>query len=84
MLPVEFVGRRDGEDITDPISGKCEVVFELRGTRVPGKFKVKLDGNKITGTAESEHSGGATLSKGLFVGDHIASRSTLRRTSRLW
>jgi len=57
------------KDKTDPISGEWDVLFTLQGTTVPGKFKLKLDGDKVTGTAESEHTGPGTLSKGTWV-DH--------------
>jgi len=59
-------------DKTDPISGDWEVMFELQGTKVPGEFKLKLDGDKIAGTVESEHTGKGTLSKGRVVGDQIS------------
>ena len=52
------------KDKSDPISGEWEVVFELQGTKVPGEFKLKLDGDKVSGTVESEHTGPGTLSKG--------------------
>jgi hypothetical protein len=47
-------------------------MFELQGTRVPGKFKLKLDGNKVTGTAESEHTGPGTLSEGKWADNKIS------------
>jgi len=57
------------KDKTDPISGEWNVLFTLQGTTVPGTFKLKLDGEKVTGTAESEHTGPGTLSKGEWA-DH--------------
>ena len=56
----------------DPISGEWEVMFELQGTKVPGVFKLKLDGDKVTGTAESEHTGPGTLSKGAWADPQIS------------
>ena len=60
------------KDKTDPISGEWDVLFTLQGTTVPGKFKLKLDGDKVTGTAESEHTGPGTLSKGTWVEHKIS------------
>lgn len=54
---------------SDPISGEWEVMFELQGTKVPGTFKLKLDGDKVTGTAASEHTGEGTVNKGTWA-DH--------------
>src|SRR5438128_7217988 len=48
----------------DPISGDWDVSFTLQGTTVTGMFKLKLDGERVTGTAESAHTGPGTLSKG--------------------
>ena len=59
-------------DKKDPISGEWDVMFELQGTKVPGKFKLKLDGNKVTGTAESEHTGPGTLSEGKWADNKIS------------
>jgi hypothetical protein len=59
------------KDKSDPISGEWEVVFELQGTTVPGKFKLKLDGDKVSGTVESEHTGSGTLSKGSWGDNKI-------------
>jgi hypothetical protein len=59
-------------DKADPISGEWDVMFELQGTRVPGKFKLKLDGNVVTGTAESEHTGPGTLSKGKWADNKLS------------
>jgi hypothetical protein len=46
-------------------------MFELQGTRVPGQFELKLDGNKVTGTVESAHTGSGTLSKGWWEDNKI-------------
>lgn len=57
---------------TDPISGEWEVMFELQGTKVPGVLKLKLDGDKVTGTADSEHTGSGTLSKGTWADPQLS------------
>src|SRR5205823_9609750 len=62
------------KDKTDPISGEWNVLFTLQGTQVPGTFRLKLDGEKLTGTVESEHTGAGTVDKGTWA-DHQISRS---------
>lgn len=57
---------------SDPISGEWNVLFTLQGTTVPGTFKLMLDGDKITGTVESEHTGAGTVDKGTWA-DHQVS-----------
>jgi hypothetical protein len=48
----------------DPISGEWVVTFYVQGTTTPATFKLKLDGDKVTGTAESAHTGPGTVRDG--------------------
>jgi hypothetical protein len=56
----------------DPITGDWEGAFTIQGMTVPATFKLKLDGDKVTGTAESEHTGPGTLSKGTWTDDKLS------------
>ena len=53
--------------IGDPISGEWEGRFEIGGGSATATFNLKLDGDKVTGTVESAHTGPGTLSQGLLV-----------------
>jgi hypothetical protein len=55
----------------DPVSGDWDVTFEIQGMTVPANFKLKLDGDKVTGTAYSDHTGEGTVSKGSWVDDKL-------------
>lgn len=59
------------KDKSDSISGDWDATFELQGTTIPVKLKLKLDGDKVTGTAESAHTGPGTLSKGTWVDNKL-------------
>jgi hypothetical protein len=48
----------------DQISGDWDVVFTVEGMKVPGTFTLKLDGDKLTGTAYTKHTGPGTLRDG--------------------
>ena len=48
----------------DPISGEWIVSFYVQGTTTPAKFTLKLAGAKVTGTAESAHTGPGTVRDG--------------------
>ena len=48
----------------DPITCEWNVKFTLQGMTVPGTFKLKLEGERVTGTVESEHTGAGTLADG--------------------
>ncbi len=51
-------------DSDDPISGEWNVSFFVNGQTTPATFNLKLEGNKITGTAFSEHTGPGTIRDG--------------------
>ncbi|MEP7077010.1 MAG: hypothetical protein ABI878_14485 [Acidobacteriota bacterium] len=52
---------------TDPVSGDWHVVFSIAGQTAEGTMKLKLDGDKITGTVETAHTGPGTLSNGKWA-----------------
>ena len=57
--------------IEDPISGEWEGLFEIGGASATVTFRLKLDGDKVTGTVESTHTGPGTLSQGSLVDNKV-------------
>src|SRR5262249_7534895 len=57
---------------SDPISGEWTATFEVSGYSAPFSMKLKLDGDKVVGTAESDHTGPGTLSNGLWKGRKLS------------
>ena len=52
----------------DPISGEWNVMFFVKGhPATPANFKLVLDGDKVTGTAYSDHTGAGTVRDGKWV-----------------
>jgi hypothetical protein len=51
----------------DPLSGEWDVSFYVNGKTYPATFKLKLDDDKVTGTAYSEHTGAGTLRDGSWA-----------------
>jgi hypothetical protein len=51
---------------SDPISGKWDVTFLVNGHTTPATFDLKLDGTKVTGTANSDHTGLGTVRDGTW------------------
>jgi hypothetical protein len=51
----------------DPISGDWDVSFKVAGSVTPATFKLKLDGEKVTGTANSDHTGPGTIRDGSWI-----------------
>ncbi|HBB86690.1 MAG TPA: hypothetical protein DC047_03635 [Blastocatellia bacterium] len=51
----------------DPLSGEWDVSFYVQDKTYPATFTLELDGNKVTGTAYSEHTGAGTLRDGSWA-----------------
>jgi len=56
----------------DAISGEWEVSFFVNGTTTPATFKFKLEGDKVTGTAESAHTGLGTIRDGSWKDNKLS------------
>ncbi|MEP6570979.1 MAG: hypothetical protein ABJC10_14500 [Acidobacteriota bacterium] len=52
---------------SDPISGEWNVSFKVGDTQTPATFKLTLDGDKVTGTAYSDHTGAGTIREGSWI-----------------
>lgn len=50
----------------DPISGRWEGKFDAMGQIVPFTMSLKLDGDKVTGTLDSEHTGHGQAKDGVW------------------
>jgi hypothetical protein len=58
---------------SDPISGEWDVSFIVQGMApTPAKFTLKLEGDKVTGTAASEHTGPGTIRDGSWKDDKLS------------
>jgi hypothetical protein len=57
---------------SDPISGEWDVSFYVHGTTTPATFKLKLEGDKVTGTAESAHTGPGTVRDGSWTENKLS------------
>ena len=56
----------------DPVSGEWDVSFYVQGSTYPATFKLKLDGNKVSGTAYSDHTGPGTLRDGSWADNKLS------------
>jgi hypothetical protein len=60
----DFVSQKPAADV---ISGEWNVSFFVKGhPATPATFNFKLDGEKITGTAYSDHTGAGTIRDGRY------------------
>ena len=55
----------------DPVSGEWDASAEAQGTTIPFTLKLKLDGDKVTGTSESSQ-GALPISKGSYVANKLS------------
>jgi len=75
VLSAAPVGRWQGaaaQDKSDPLSGEWSASFTIAGTTIPAAFKFKLDGEQVSGTADSQHTGPGTLSKGSWIDNKLS------------
>ncbi len=56
----------------DPITGEWDVTFHVQDMKTSATFKLKLDGNKVSGTVYSEHTGAGTLRDGSWKDDKLS------------
>lgn len=54
-------------DDKDPITGEWKVMFFVQGHNTPATFTFKLDGQKVTGGAYSDHTGAGTIRDGKWI-----------------
>jgi len=57
-------GEATSQQDSDPISGEWDVSFRVDASKTPATFNLKLEGEKVTGTAYSEHTGPGKLRDG--------------------
>jgi len=55
----------------DPLSGEWDASADAQGTSIPFTLKLKLDGDKVTGTSESPQ-GSLPISKGTFAAGKLS------------
>ena len=60
-----------GAESNDALSGEWEGRFEIGGGSAIASFKLKLEGDKVTGTVESAHTGPGTVSQGSLVSSKV-------------
>jgi hypothetical protein len=72
VLSLAGAARLNEKMDADPISGEWDVSFYVQGTATPATFKLKLDGNKVTGTADSAHTGHGTLRDGSWAKNKLS------------
>ena len=55
----------------DPVTGEWDASADAQGTSIPFTMKLKLEGDKVTGTTESAQ-GALPISKGSYMGDKLS------------
>ena len=56
---------------SDPISGTWDASLLAEGTTVPLQLVLKLEGNRVTGTTESDHLGSGTIENGTWSDNNL-------------
>ncbi len=70
-LAPALAARQAAEAKDDPVTGEWDVSFEIAGMTEPGTFKLKLEGEKVTGTVYTHHTGPGTVNDGTWSGGRV-------------
>jgi hypothetical protein len=68
----EVFSARDSRQDADPITGEWDVTFHVQNSKTPASFKLKLEGDKVTGTVYSDHTGAGTVRDGLWKDNKLS------------
>jgi uncharacterized protein (DUF885 family) len=60
-----------GPNESDSFSGEWNVLFKVNDTVTPATFNLKLEGEKVTGTANSAHTGPGTVRNGSWADNKL-------------
>lgn len=71
-LHYEILGHEVLRQVPDPISGEWEVTFFVHGSTTPATFTLKLEGDKVTGAANSVHTGPGTIRDGSWIDNKLS------------
>ncbi len=63
---------RNARAAGDPISGEWDVTFRIEGMTTPATFKFALSGDRVSGTADSHHTGAGTVRDGSWKDGRLA------------
>lgn len=69
---VGLIGEATSQQDSDPISGEWDVSFRVDASKTPATFNLKLEGEKVTGTAYSEHTGPGQLRDGSWTHNKLS------------
>ena len=78
LMIFHHTGKTSAKSVTpflpdhDEISGDWDGIVEAPGTKVAFKLNFKLEGEKVTGTIESGHTGAGTISNGVWKNDKLS------------
>jgi hypothetical protein len=68
----EVFAHESSQQDADPITGEWDVTFRVQDTKTPATFKLKLAGDRVTGTVYSEHTGAGTLRDGSWKDNKLS------------
>jgi len=64
--------RHEAIATADPISGDWDVTFVVQNMNVPGTMSFKLEGEVVSGSCYTEHTGPGTIRNGSWAGGKLA------------
>lgn len=70
---------RAGDDAAASINGKWVVSFTIQGQTVTGEMTFHAQGEKLTGTVETQHTGHGTIQDGKWANNRLTATCTFEK-----
>src|SRR3974390_24964 len=79
LLATSMAVAQQGSQPSGSIAGEWHITFMVQGQTVPGSLVLAADGEKLTGTVETQHTGPGRLQDGKFAASKLSATCVFER-----
>ena len=79
LLATSMAVAQQGSQPSGSIAGEWHITFMVQGQTVPGSLVLAADGEKLTGTVETQHTGPGKLQDGKFAASKLSATCVFER-----
>jgi hypothetical protein len=79
MLATSIALAQHGSQASGSIAGEWHITFMVQGHTVPGTLVLAAEGEKLTGTVETQHTGPGKLQDGKFAASKLSATCVFER-----
>jgi hypothetical protein len=63
----------------DPVTGDWDVTCQIEGFTVPGTMSLKVEGDKVSGSVDTQHTGHGTIADGVWKDGKLSFTATFEK-----